>query len=238
MPIVPLRICVIPDEATAQFLTRPWRRLGNTLAVEIRRAPLDDVEKVLKRTFDVVVALFGLIVALPLLVCCAAAIRLESPGPVVFRQTRHGFNGRPFRIYKFRTMSVVEDGPKVVQATRRDRRITRVGAWLRRSSIDELPQLLNVLRGDMSMVGPRPHAAAHNDYYMSLIDDYALRSHVKPGLTGWAQINGFRGKTNTIKSMAKRVQLDIWYINNWSLWLDALTVIRTVFEVIRARNAY
>jgi undecaprenyl-phosphate galactose phosphotransferase/putative colanic acid biosynthesis UDP-glucose lipid carrier transferase len=175
---------------------------------------------------------------LPLLVLTSVIVKLDSSGPILFRQTRHGFNGKAFKILKFRTMFVLEDGDTIRQASRDDGRVTRIGAWLRRTSIDELPQLFNVLMGDMSIVGPRPHAAAHDHHFENVIGKYAYRHHVKPGITGWAQVNGFRGETPTIEAMKARVDLDIWYVNNWSLLLDAVIILRTLAEVFRARNAY
>ena len=158
----------------------------------------------------------------------AVLIKLDSRGPVLFFQTRNGFNGRAFRIVKFRSMYVLEDGNEIRQATRGDPRVTRLGWWLRRSNIDELPQLFNVLQGDMSLVGPRPHAVAHNNEFEKLVANYAFRHHVKPGITGWAQVNGYRGETPTPESIAKRVELDIWYINNWSFWTDIRILFRTL----------
>jgi exopolysaccharide biosynthesis polyprenyl glycosylphosphotransferase len=169
----------------------------------------------------------------PVLLAAALAVKLDSPGPVIFRQRRIGINGRPFVIYKFRTMSVVEDGPQIAQARRDDPRVTRVGRLLRPSSIDELPQLFNVLKGEMSLVGPRPHAVSHDDDYGAVIPDYALRRRVRPGITGWAQVNGLRGETTTIEEMEKRVAMDLWYIDNWSLLLDLRIAWRTCIEVMR-----
>jgi undecaprenyl-phosphate galactose phosphotransferase/putative colanic acid biosynthesis UDP-glucose lipid carrier transferase len=166
------------------------------------------------------------------------AIKLDSPGPVIFKQRRKGFNGKNFVIYKFRTMTVQENGPVVAQATRGDRRVTQIGQHLRSLSIDELPQLLNVLKGEMSLVGPRPHALAHDDHFEALLSDYALRHHVKPGITGWAQCNGARGETPVVEKMSERVRLDLWYISNWSLKLDVLILIKTCVEVFSKRNAY
>jgi undecaprenyl-phosphate galactose phosphotransferase/putative colanic acid biosynthesis UDP-glucose lipid carrier transferase len=168
----------------------------------------------------------------------AIAIKLDSPGPVLFRQRRIGFNSRDFVIFKFRTMSVMEDGPVIQQARRRDARVTRVGKILRQSSIDELPQLFNVLAGQMSLVGPRPHAIAHDDHYGDLLSEYALRHHVKPGITGWAQVNGYRGQIVKVEQMKTRVEHDLWYINNWSFLLDLKIAILTCFEVMRRRNAF
>ena len=157
---------------------------------------------------------------------------------MLFLQTRHGFNSKRFKILKFRTLTVQEDGSTIFQVVRGDSRVTRIGSWLRKTSIDELPQLFNVLKGDMSIVGPRPHAVAHDNYYSDLISCYAFRHHVKPGITGWAQIHGCRGATPTVGSMEQRVLHDIWYVDNWSLLLDILIVLRTAIEVIRGRNAY
>jgi exopolysaccharide biosynthesis polyprenyl glycosylphosphotransferase len=174
----------------------------------------------------------------PLLLLASVAIKLDSAGPILFRQSRKGFNGKDFKIYKFRSMTVLEDGQTICQARRGDHRITRVGRILRTSSVDELPQLFNVLRGEMSLVGPRPHAIAHDNEYTETIANYAFRHHVKPGITGWAQVHGFRGETAKLDLMKKRVELDIWYINNWSLWLDLWIILLTCFEVTRGRNAY
>jgi len=168
----------------------------------------------------------------------ALAIKLDSPGPVLFMQTRHGFNGKRFKILKFRTMTVLEDGATIPQAVRGDSRVTRIGLWLRKTSIDEIPQFFNVLKGDMSIVGPRPHAVAHDSYYAELISRYAFRHHVKPGITGWAQVHGCRGETRTVHSMKERVDHDIWYVGNWSLLLDLYIILRTAVEVMRSRNAY
>jgi undecaprenyl-phosphate galactose phosphotransferase/putative colanic acid biosynthesis UDP-glucose lipid carrier transferase len=157
---------------------------------------------------------------------------------VIFRQSRKGFNGRQFVMLKFRTMTVQEDGEAVVQATRQDARITSIGKLLRAASIDELPQLFNVLRGEMSLIGPRPHAVAHDNYFEKVLEDYAFRHHVKPGMTGWAQAHGLRGATPTVEMISQRVEMDLWYINNWSLWLDLQILIKTFVEVLRKRNAY
>jgi undecaprenyl-phosphate galactose phosphotransferase/putative colanic acid biosynthesis UDP-glucose lipid carrier transferase len=179
-----------------------------------------------------------LIVLVPLFLVVAMLIKLESRGPVIFSQRRKGFNGCEFKIFKFRTMNVLEDGHILPQARRNDPRVTRVGRILRNTSADELPQLLNVVRGQMSLVGPRPHAVAHDDGYTKVIAKYALRQHVKPGLTGWAQVNGFRGETAQIELMERRVECDLWYIKNWSFWLDLRILALTGFELLRRRNAY
>jgi undecaprenyl-phosphate galactose phosphotransferase/putative colanic acid biosynthesis UDP-glucose lipid carrier transferase len=163
---------------------------------------------------------------------------MDSAGPVLFRQRRRGFNGRVFTIYKFRTMHVLEDGDVIVPAARDDVRTTRIGRALRRTSIDELPQLLNVLKGEMSLVGPRPHAVAHDDGFGKLIGNYAYRQHVKPGITGWAQVNGFRGGTPQIELMQQRIALDLWYIKHWSIWLDIRIALLTCSELLRRQDAY
>jgi undecaprenyl-phosphate galactose phosphotransferase/putative colanic acid biosynthesis UDP-glucose lipid carrier transferase len=185
--------------------------------------------------------LVALVVFSPVMALAAVAIKLEGPGPVIFRQYRKGFNGRQFVMFKFRSMRAQEhgqNGEAVVQVRRNDPRVTRVGAVLRATSIDELPQLINVIRGEMSLVGPRPHALAHDNYFEKLLEDYAFRHHVKPGMTGWAQVNGLRGATPSVEVISKRVKMDLWYINNWSLWLDFQIILKTVFEVLRKRNAY
>ena len=159
-------------------------------------------------------------------------MKLNSTGPIIFRQRRNGFDQRPFWIYKFRTMTVMEDGDIVIQARRNDARVTRVGRTLRRSSIDELPQLWNVIKGEMSLVGPRPHALAHDKQFSTLIHNYYFRHHVKPGITGWAQVNRLRGEIGHDDHIKRRVELDLWYIDNWSLMLDLKIMIRTFFSVL------
>jgi exopolysaccharide biosynthesis polyprenyl glycosylphosphotransferase len=191
-----------------------------------------------KRAIDLVVAVSSLLLLAPLMVAAAAIIRLESPGPCLFRQQRLGLNGKPFRILKFRTMYVLEDGDDVRQAEPNDARVTPVGRLLRASSFDELPQFINVLKGEMSLVGPRPHAVAHDRLFGSLIANYALRRRVKPGITGWAQVNGLRGATPTVEVMRRRVEFDVWYARNASLLLDIKILLRTPLELLRRRNAY
>jgi exopolysaccharide biosynthesis polyprenyl glycosylphosphotransferase len=201
----------------------------------IQRLALTSVERAVKRALDLIVSITAIVLSSPLFLIVAVAIKLDSPGPVMFRQRRIGLEAREFIIFKFRTMTVLEDGPVVTQACRDDRRVTYIGKFLRRSSLDELPQLFNVLRGDMSLVGPRPHALAHDDHYRVHIAGYACRHYVKPGITGWAQVNGLRGETASLKQMADRVKLDRWYISNWSLGLDLNILLRTCFEVLRDR---
>ncbi|KAA2234768.1 undecaprenyl-phosphate glucose phosphotransferase [Salinarimonas soli] len=234
----PVPVNLLPDATAAEILRRPRQETGLGPTFELQRAPLSAGERAAKRALDVAVAGVALIAMAPLLAVVALAIRLDSPGPFLFLQNRNGFNGRPFRIFKFRSMRVMEDGGSVQQAQRGDPRVTRVGRWLRSLSIDELPQLLNVLRGDMSLIGPRPHAMAHDDQYTRLIGTYAFRHHVKPGITGWAQVNGFRGETPTVDLMERRIELDLWYIANWSFWLDLQILVRTALCLIKVRNVY
>ncbi len=235
---LPMPVRLIADANAAEILRYRHHVSCGTVSFELQRAPLTFGGRIAKRVFDIIVAGVGLLLLAPLLVAIATAIRIDSPGPVLFRQKRGGFNGRAFQILKFRTMRVLEDGSWVRQATRDDDRVTRVGAFLRWSSLDELPQLINVLRGDMSLVGPRPHALAHDDAYRSLISSYPFRHFVKPGITGWAQVNGFRGETPTLALMKQRIELDLWYARNCSFWLDLWILIGTVREVCRPRNAF
>ena len=236
--VLPLPVTFVPLGTLSQLFQRAHNDIGETVAIELQRAALSPAEQVVKRVVDIVVSLAALAFLSPLMVVVAIAIKLDSEGPIFFRQTRHGFNGRPFAIYKFRSMTVLEDGDVVRQAEKLDARVTRVGYWIRRFSIDELPQLLNVFYGGMSIVGPRPHASSHDRSFMSAIEKYAFRHHVKSGITGWAQVNGSRGETETLEKMQKRVELDLWYINNWSIWLDFSIMVRTVFVIFSRKNAY
>jgi Undecaprenyl-phosphate glucose phosphotransferase len=235
---LPLPVLLLPDRSVSSILSQADWAFSAETPIEIQRAPLSREELFVKRIFDLIFAFLGLAVfILPAALICVA-IMLTSPGPAIFRQRRRGFNGREFAIYKFRTMRVLEDGPTIQQARRNDPRVTTIGRLLRATSIDEVPQLINVLKGEMSLVGPRPHAVAHDDEYSNSIEKYAFRQHVKPGLTGWAQVNGFRGETIDVELMKKRIDLDLWYINNWGFRLDLRIVARTFIEVLRPRNAY
>jgi len=236
--VLPLPVTFVPLGTLSQLFQRARNDIGETVAIELQRAALSPAEQVVKRVVDIVVSLAALAFLSPLMVVVAIAIKLDSEGPIFFRQSRHGFNGRPFAIYKFRSMTVLEDGDAVRQAEKRDARVTRVGYWIRRFSIDELPQLLNVFYGDMSIVGPRPHASSHDRYFMSAIEKYAFRHHVKCGITGWAQVSGARGETETLEKMQRRVELDLWYINNWSIWLDFSIMVKTIFVIFSGKNAY
>ena len=235
---LPLPVSLVPVGSISELFKLSSHTIGDTITIELQRGPRTLLERSAKRTIDIVVAGTALLLHLPLLLVTAVAIKLESPGPVIFRQWRCGFNGRPFQILKFRTMSVMEDGATIVPAQPNDARVTRIGSWLRRTSIDELPQLLNVLQGSMSIVGPRPHATAHDNQFDKLVGNYAYRQHVKPGLTGWAQVNGHRGQLRTRFELEQRVNLDLWYIDNWSFALDFKIMFMTVIELLRGKNAY
>jgi Undecaprenyl-phosphate glucose phosphotransferase len=235
---LPLPIHFVPIGPTVELFKSPPHKIGETVTIELQRGPRTLPERFVKRLVDIAVASVAMTCLLPLFLLTAIAIKLDSSGPVIFRQRRCGFNGRQFTIFKFRTMSVLDDGDTIVQATPEDDRITRVGRWLRRTSVDELPQLFNVLQGSMSIVGPRPHAVAHDNQFEALVGKYAYRQHTKPGITGWAQVNGHRGLTRTIADIEQRVALDLWYVENWSLALDFRIVFMTVIEVLRGENAY
>jgi Undecaprenyl-phosphate glucose phosphotransferase len=211
---------------------------GTMASLQLTRMPLSRLELIEKRAFDVVVASAALLLLTPVLIVAAILIKLDSPGPVFFLQHRFGFNRKPFRIIKFRTMRALEDGPVISQAKKNDPRVTKVGTWLRRWNIDELPQLFNVIKGDMSLVGPRPHALSHDRAYERRIALYARRHNVKPGITGWAQIHGFRGETDTDDKMRHRVEYDLYYIDNRSLWLDLRILVRTMISPASYKNAY
>ncbi len=234
---VPASIHLGPERILDRFADVQFERNGPIASLSLVRRPLTTFEVVLKRAFDIVASSVALVLLSPLFAFVALAIKLDSKGPVIFRQRRYGFNQQPFRIYKFRSMSTMDDGRDIVQARKGDARITRVGGVLRRLNIDELPQLVNVLRGEMSLVGPRPHALAHDQHFERSIALYARRHNVKPGITGWAQVNGLRGETNTPDLMRKRVEHDLYYIDNWSPGLDFRILFLTVFSRKAYRNA-
>jgi putative colanic acid biosynthesis UDP-glucose lipid carrier transferase len=201
-------------------------------------SPFHGVSACWKRAFDLCLAVVVLLLAWPALLLLGLAIRVTSRGPVIFKQRRYGLNGEEILVYKFRSMTVCEDGPVVAQAQQRDQRVTPLGAFLRKTSFDELPQILNVLEGTMSFVGPRPHAVAHNEEYRKVISGYMIRHKVRPGITGWAQIHGLRGETRTVDKMQKRVQYDLHYLEHWSLALDVKIIFKTALLVLRDRNAF
>ena len=212
--------------------------LGPVSGLRLTRPRLTLLQRLEKRLFDIAFSGLALIVLAPFLFAVALMIRFDSKGPALFRQTRYGFNQEPFRIYKFRTMRTMEDGAKVVSAKRDDPRVTRLGRFLRGASIDELPQLINVLRGEMSIVGPRPHAMAHDQRYVDRLSRYARRHNVKPGITGWAQVHGHRGEITNDQQMLARLEHDLYYVDNWSLWLDVKIVFMTVFSRKARSNAF
>ncbi|MFY7778989.1 MAG: undecaprenyl-phosphate glucose phosphotransferase [Elstera sp.] len=218
---------------------RGYSTVGGLPLLHVFQRPLGAWGQVLKGLEDRVLGLILLILALPVMAVIAVLVKLDSPGPVLFRQKRYGFNNNDITVFKFRSMrNDPNPDPSVPQAQRNDPRVTRIGAFLRKSSLDELPQLFNVLQGTMSLVGPRPHAVAHNEHYAAVIDGYLGRHRVKPGITGWAQVNGYRGETDTPEKMRMRVQYDLYYIDNWSLSLDLKILLMTIFVGFVNRNAY
>jgi len=238
LSVLPLDVHVYAGIRDLPVEAQGCRLFGDQFVLDVQRPPLSDHEQLVKRGFDLLFSFIGLAVCLPLFALIAAAIKLDSRGPVFFRQQRHGFNRYTFRIFKFRTMTTLDDGAVVEQARKGDARVTRVGAFLRKWSLDELPQLINVLSGEMSLVGPRPHALAHDDHYEKLLKEYALRGRIKPGITGWAQVNGWRGETRDPEQMRRRVEYDVEYIENWELWLDIKILLMTAVVVLTRRNAY
>jgi putative colanic acid biosynthesis UDP-glucose lipid carrier transferase len=228
----------VPDILGLHMLSN---KVGDFLgfpAVDLNQPISSGVNGIIKDCFDKIFSLVALVLLLPLFIVLAVCIKLSSPGPIFFKQPRLGLNGRKFDVYKFRTMKVHQEHGVVTQATKNDSRLTPIGGFLRRTSLDELPQFFNVLRGEMSVVGPRPHALQHNEMYKDLLEMYMLRHRVKPGITGWAQINGHRGETDTVEKMATRVQFDLHYIQNWSLWMDIRIIIWTAFRGWTSENAY
>ncbi|HNA29718.1 MAG TPA: undecaprenyl-phosphate glucose phosphotransferase [Thiobacillaceae bacterium] len=231
-------IYVVPDVFTYDLIQARIDQIGGIPVIAILETPFTSINAFNKRMLDVLLSLTILVLISPLLLLIALAVRLDSPGPVIFRQRRYGLNGEEIIVYKFRSMTVCEDAGDIRQATRGDSRITRLGAFLRRTSLDELPQFINVIQGRMSIVGPRPHAVAHNELYRKQIAGYMLRHKVKPGITGWAQVNGYRGETESVDKMAARVQFDLDYLRNWSLSLDLLIVFKTIWLVFKDARAY
>ncbi|HJL18798.1 MAG TPA: undecaprenyl-phosphate glucose phosphotransferase [Sandaracinaceae bacterium LLY-WYZ-13_1] len=231
-------VYLVPDFYVFDLLHGSWSTFDDIPVVSIFETPFYGVDGWVKRAEDVILgSLFVLLASVPMLLI-ALAIKLTSKGPVFFRQRRYGLRGEVIEILKFRSMTVAEDGDQVAQATKDDARVTKVGKLLRRTSLDELPQLLHVVTGKMSLVGPRPHAVAHNELYRRQISHYMLRHKVKPGLTGWAQVNGWRGETDTLEKMQRRIEHDLEYIHKWSLWLDVEIIFLTVFGRAVHRNAY
>lgn len=228
---------VVPDLFTFKMLNARSREIGGLPVVSVYDTPFDSFDSAVKRIEDVVLSSIILcLIAIPMLII-AAAVKFTSPGPVIFKQRRYGINGEEFDVWKFRSMTTCDNGDVVKQATKGDTRITKVGAFIRKTSLDELPQFINVLQGSMSIVGPRPHAVAHNELYRDKIDGYMQRHLVKPGITGWAQINGWRGETDTLEKMEKRVEFDLKYISRWSIWVDIKIIFMTFFKGFVHKNA-
>jgi Undecaprenyl-phosphate glucose phosphotransferase len=235
---LPINVHIVPRDSMDLFATSRIAEFGNVKTFQVSSAPLSSFDLYVKRAFDVVAAIAGLILFSPLFLCAAVAVKLDSPGPVFFRQTRHGYNKQAIGVLKFRTMTTLENGTDFKQVRRNDDRVTAVGRILRRSNIDELPQFINVLMGQMSIVGPRPHATAHNDMFEGRILPFARRHNVKPGITGWAQVNGARGETDTLEKMQERVEYDLYYIDNWSFLFDVKIIVMTLFSKKSYMNAY
>ena len=231
-------VFIIPDFFVFELLGGRWSHIGDIPTVSICETPFFGIDGMVKRIEDLLLSVLIVPSILFPMLLIALAIKLDSPGPVLFRQVRYGLDGRKFQVWKFRSMKALQDGSTVPQATREDPRVTRVGRLIRRYSLDELPQFLNVLTGEMSIVGPRPHAVAHNEYFRSKINGYMLRHKVKPGITGWAQVNGWRGETDHPDKMTKRIDHDLWYIRNWSLPLDLRIVLLTVLSLTRTKDVY
>ncbi|MGO9445304.1 MAG: undecaprenyl-phosphate glucose phosphotransferase [Thiobacillaceae bacterium] len=231
-------IYFVPDVFIFDLVQARLDDVNGVPVIAVFESPLTGINAVQKALFDTIMATLILLLIWPILLVIAIAIKLTSPGPVIFKQRRYGMDGEEILVYKFRSMSVCEDGTQIDQASRDDQRITRLGGFLRRTSLDELPQFINVLQTRMSIVGPRPHAVAHNEMYRGLIPGYMWRHKVKPGITGWAQVNGYRGETKALEKMEGRVQYDIDYLRNWSLSLDFYIIIRTILLVLRDRNAF
>lgn len=231
-------IYFVPDIFVTDLIQGRVDTVGGMAVVAVCDTPFTGVNNLIKRLSDIVLSSLILLMLTPILLALAIGVKLSSPGPVIFKQRRYGLDGKEILVYKFRSMTVCDDGAVVRQATRNDQRITPFGAFIRRTSLDELPQFFNVLQGRMSIVGPRPHAVAHNETYRKLIKGYMVRHKVKPGITGWAQVNGYRGETETVDKMEKRIEYDLEYLRNWSLGLDLWIIVKTFLLVIKDRNAY
>ncbi len=229
----------VPDIFGFSLMNHSMTEVAGIPVINLSASPMEGWNRVIKEIEDRLLALLILIAISPIMLAIAIGVKLSSPGPCLFRQLRHGWDGRSIEVWKFRTMTLhSEERGSVTQATRIDNRVTKFGAFLRRTSLDELPQFMNVLQGRMSIVGPRPHAIEHNEQYKEVIDKYMLRHKVKPGITGWAQINGHRGETDTVEKMEKRVEYDLYYIENWSLWFDLKIIFLTFFKGFVHKNAY
>ncbi|WP_187982180.1 undecaprenyl-phosphate glucose phosphotransferase, partial [Klebsiella pneumoniae] len=231
-------VILIPDIFTFNILQSRTEEVNGVPVVPLFDTPINGINMVFKRLEDIFLSLLIIILISPILLVIAVAVKVSSPGPVIFKQKRYGMDGKAIKVWKFRSMTVMENDTLVKQATKNDVRVTKVGSFLRKTSLDELPQFFNVLSGKMSIVGPRPHAVAHNEQYRNIIEGYMLRHKVKPGITGWAQINGWRGETDTIDKMEKRIEYDLEYIREWSIWLDLKIILLTVFKGFINKSAY
>ncbi|QLG89873.1 undecaprenyl-phosphate glucose phosphotransferase [Chitinibacter bivalviorum] len=231
-------IYFVPDLFVFDLINARFDNVAGVPVVAICESPFLGMNGVVKRITDIILSLFILSLIWPILLAVAIAVKITSKGPVFFKQRRYGEDGQSVLVYKFRSMKVMEDGDKVTQATRNDSRLTPIGGFIRKTSLDELPQFINVLEGKMSIVGPRPHANAHNEQYRQLIRGYMIRHKVRPGITGWAQVNGYRGETDTLEKMQRRVEYDLDYLRNWSVWLDVKIIWQTATMMFRDRNAF
>lgn len=231
-------VYVVPDMFVFDLFKAKWSTVAGLPVVSVYESPFYGIDGWVKRAEDVVIGSLILVLIAPFLLLIGLGIKLTSPGPVLFKQRRYGLKGEIVEVWKLRSMSVCDDGDTVVQAQKNDARITPFGAFLRRTSLDELPQFINVLQGQMSIVGPRPHAVAHNEQYRRLIHGYMVRHKIKPGITGWAQINGWRGETNTLDKMQQRVDCDLDYLRNWSLWLDIKIIFMSILKGFAGKNVY
>ncbi len=231
-------VYIVPDFFVFELLHSRWSEIGGLPVVSVFETPLYGIDGWIKRGVDLTLSILGVLALLPVFFVVALAVKLSSSGPVFFRQKRYGLDGREILVWKFRSMRTCDNGPVVKQAQKNDPRITKVGAFLRKTSLDELPQLFNVIEGTMSLVGPRPHASAHNEHYRHLIRGYMLRHKVRPGITGLAQVEGSRGETETVEKMQRRVELDHRYIREWTLWLDIQILFRTFWVVWKQENAH
>jgi putative colanic acid biosynthesis UDP-glucose lipid carrier transferase len=231
-------VFLVPDLFGANFTQHSLVESAGVMMINLSATPMVGGLEHLKRIEDIIISVLMGVVLSPVIALAAIAIKLDSPGPIFFKQRRYGLDGKEILVWKFRSMEVTEDGDDILQASRSDSRVTKIGALIRKYSIDELPQLINVLNGTMSLVGPRPHAVAHNEYYRDKVHGYMGRHKIRPGITGWAQINGCRGETEVIEKMQRRIRYDLEYIQNWSIALDIRILLKTLYTVLRDRNAY
>ncbi|MFV0448139.1 MAG: undecaprenyl-phosphate glucose phosphotransferase [Vibrio sp.] len=229
---------LVPDLYTYNISISKVKSVNGVQTFSVFGSPFDGVGAVIKRVEDIIIGSIITLMISPVLLAVAIGVKMSSPGPVLFKQDRYGLGGKKIKVWKFRSMKVMENSEVVTQATKNDPRVTKFGSFIRRTSLDELPQFINVLQGSMSIVGPRPHAVAHNEEYRKIVDNYMIRHKIKPGITGWAQINGYRGETETVDKMEKRIQFDIQYMQNWTLWLDFKIIFLTIFKGFVSETAY